>query len=59
MMGGLSSIGLQLPPKAAGGSNLKHALKCAFLVLTAPMGFDAVPGTRWKNMRRLPKTITS
>ncbi len=48
MMGALSNIGQQLPPKAAGGSNLKHALECAFLTLTAPMGFAAILGTPWK-----------
>ena len=36
MMGGLSNIGQQLPPKAVDGSDLKHALECAFLTLTQP-----------------------
>ena len=30
MMGGLSNIGQQLPPKAADGSDLKHSLENAF-----------------------------
>jgi 5-methyltetrahydrofolate--homocysteine methyltransferase len=55
MMGGLSNIGQQLPPKAADGSNLKHALECAFLTLTAPMGFDAILGTPWKKYSPLPE----
>jgi 5-methyltetrahydrofolate--homocysteine methyltransferase len=55
MMGGLSNIGQQLPPKAADGSNLKHALECAFLTLTAPMGFDAILGTPWKKYAPLPE----
>ena len=48
MMGGLSNIGQQLPPKAADGSDLKHALECAFLTLTVPLGFDTVLGTPWR-----------
>ena len=40
MMGGLSNIGQQLPPKAVDGSDLKHAWRCAFLTLTVPHGFD-------------------
>ncbi len=46
MMGGLSNIGQQLPPKAADGSDLKHCLENAFLTLTVPHGFDTVLGTR-------------
>ena len=48
MMGGLSNIGQQLPPKAADGSDLKHALECAFLTLAVPHGFDFVLGTPWR-----------
>lgn len=48
MMGGLSNIGQQLPPRAVDGSDLKHALECAFLTLTVPMGFDTVLGTPWR-----------
>lgn len=55
MMGGLSNIGQQLPPKAVDGSNLKHALECAFLTITAPMGFDAILGTPWKKYAPLPE----
>lgn len=48
MMGGLSNIGQQLPPKAADGSDLKHCLENAFLTLTVPYGFDFVLGTPWR-----------
>ena len=54
MMGGLSNIGQQLPPKAADGSDLKHALECAFLTLTVPLGFDTVLGTPWRAYAPLP-----
>ena len=54
MMGGLSNIGQQLPPKAADGSDLKHALECAFLTLTVPHGFDTVLGTPWRGYEPLP-----
>jgi 5-methyltetrahydrofolate--homocysteine methyltransferase len=53
MMGGLSNIGQQLPAKAADGSNLKHALECAFLTLAVPHGFDTVLGTPWRNYQPL------
>ena len=53
MMGGLSNIGQQLPAKAADGSDLKHALECAFLTLAVPHGFDTVLGTPWRNYRPL------
>jgi 5-methyltetrahydrofolate--homocysteine methyltransferase len=48
MMGGLSNIGQQLPPKAADGSDLKHCLENAFLTLAVPYGFDTVLGTPWR-----------
>ena len=53
MMGGLSNIGQQLPPKAVDGSDLKHALECAFLTLTVPHGFDTVLGTPWRGYEPL------
>jgi 5-methyltetrahydrofolate--homocysteine methyltransferase len=53
MMGGLSNIGQQLPAKAADGSDLKHALECAFLTLAVPYGFDTVLGTPWRNYQPL------
>lgn len=48
MMGGLSNIGQQLPPRAADGSDLKHGLENAFLTLTVQDGFDVVLGTPWR-----------
>lgn len=54
MMGGLSNIGQQLPPKAVDGSDLKHALECAFLTLAVPHGFDTVLGTPWRGYHPLP-----
>ena len=53
MMGGLSNIGQQLPPKAADGSDLKHCLENAFLTLTVAHGFDYVLGTPWRGYQRL------
>lgn len=55
MMGGLSNIGQQLPPKAVDGSDLKHALENAFLTITVPMGFDTVLGTPWRGYAPLPE----
>lgn len=55
MMGGLSNIGQQLPPKAVDGSDLKHTLECAFLTLTVPYGFDTVLGTPWRGYAPLPE----
>lgn len=55
MMGGLSNIGQQLPPKAVDGSDLKHSLECAFLTIAAPLGFDTVLGTPWRGYHPLPE----
>ena len=55
MMGGLSNIGQQLPPKAVDGSDLKHSLENAFLTLTVPQGFDTVLGTPWRHYEPLPE----
>ena len=55
MMGGLSNIGQQLPPKAADGSSLKHSLECAFLTIAVPYGFDTVLGTPWRHYHPLPE----
>lgn len=54
MMGGLSNIGQQLPPKAVDGSDLKHSLECAFLSIAVPHGFDTVLGTPWRGYQPLP-----
>ncbi len=53
MMGGLSNIGQQLPPKAADGSELKQCLENAFLTLAVPHGFDTVLGTPWRGYEPL------
>lgn len=55
MMGGLSNIGQQLPPKAVDGSDLKHSLENAFLTLTVDDGFDTVLGTPWRGYAPLPQ----
>lgn len=55
MMGGLSNIGQQLPPRAADGSDLKHCLENAFLTLAVPDGFDTVLGTPWRGYAPLPQ----
>lgn len=55
MMGGLSNIGQQLPPKAADGSDLKQCLENAFLTLAVPAGFDTVLGTPWRGYAPLPQ----
>jgi 5-methyltetrahydrofolate--homocysteine methyltransferase len=55
MMGGLSNIGQQLPPKASDGSDLKHSLENAFLTITVPLGFDTVLGTPWRGYEQLPE----
>jgi len=54
IMGGLTNIGQQLPPKAADGSDLKLSLECAFLTLAVPLGFDTVMCTPWRNYHPLP-----
>jgi len=54
IMGGLTNIGQQLPPKAADGSDLKLMLECAFLTMAVPLGFDAVLCTPWRKLQRLP-----
>ena len=54
IMGGLTNIGQQLPPKAADGSDLKLGLECAFLTLAVPLGFDAVLATPWRALKPLP-----
>jgi len=54
IMGGLTNIGQQLPPKAADGSDLKLSLECAFLTLAVPLGFDTILCTPWRDYRPLP-----
>jgi len=55
IMGGLTNIGQQLPPKAADGSDLKLSLECAFLTLAVPLGFDTILCTPWRNYHPLPE----
>jgi 5-methyltetrahydrofolate--homocysteine methyltransferase len=55
IMGGLTNIGQQLPPKAADGSDMKLSLECAFLTLAVPLGFDAVLATPWRAYQPLPQ----
>jgi 5-methyltetrahydrofolate--homocysteine methyltransferase len=55
LMGGLSNIGQQMPPKAVDGSDLKHSLECAFLTINVPHGFDTVLGTPWRHYHPLPE----
>jgi len=55
IMGGLTNIGQQLPPKAADGSDLKLSLECAFLTLAVPLGFDTILCTPWRNYQPLLK----
>ena len=50
IMGGLTNIGQQLPPKAADGSDLKLSLECAFLTLAVPLGFDTILCTPWREL---------
>jgi 5-methyltetrahydrofolate--homocysteine methyltransferase len=54
IMGGLTNIGQQLPPKAADGSDLKLSLECAFLTLAVPLGFDTILCTPWRQYQPLP-----
>ena len=54
IMGGLTNIGQQLPPKASDGSDLKLSLECAFLTLAVPLGFDTILCTPWRNYQPLP-----
>ena len=54
IMGGLTNIGQQLPPKAADGSDLKLSLERAFLTLAVPLGFDTILCTPWRNYQPLP-----
>jgi 5-methyltetrahydrofolate--homocysteine methyltransferase len=54
IMGALTNIGQQLPPKAADGSDLKLAIENAFLTLAVPNGLDTIMGTPWRAFTPLP-----
>jgi 5-methyltetrahydrofolate--homocysteine methyltransferase len=55
IMGALTNIGQQMPPKAADGSSLKLALENAFLTVTVPRGLDTLMGTPWNDYHPLPE----
>jgi 5-methyltetrahydrofolate--homocysteine methyltransferase len=55
IMGALTNIGQQMPPKAVDGSDLKQALENAFLTIAVPHGLDTVMGTPWRGYRPLPE----
>jgi len=55
IMGALTNIGQQMPPKAVDGSDLKQALENAFLTIAVPYGLDAVMGTPWRGYQPLPE----
>jgi 5-methyltetrahydrofolate--homocysteine methyltransferase len=54
VMGALTNIGQQMPPKAADGSELKLALENAFLTIAVPNGLDTIMGTPWREYQPLP-----
>jgi 5-methyltetrahydrofolate--homocysteine methyltransferase len=54
IMGAITNIGQQLPPKAADGSDLKLAIENAFLTLAVPHGLDTIMGTPWRAFQPLP-----
>jgi 5-methyltetrahydrofolate--homocysteine methyltransferase len=54
IMGAITNIGQQLPPKAADGSDLKLAIENAFLTLAVPDGLDTIMGTPWRAFQPLP-----
>jgi 5-methyltetrahydrofolate--homocysteine methyltransferase len=54
IMGAITNIGQQLPPKAADGSDLKLAIENAFLTVAVPSGLDTIMGTPWRAFQPLP-----
>ncbi len=54
IMGAITNIGQQLPPKAADGSDLKLAIENAFLTIAVPNGLDTIMGTPWRTFQPLP-----
>ncbi len=55
MMGGISNIGMMLPPVAADGKPLKNRIERAFMTLARPHGFDTILATPWHNYDPLPE----
>jgi len=55
MMGGISNVGMMLPPTASDGLPLKTRIERAFLTLARPYGFDTILATPWHNYEDLPE----
>lgn len=55
IMGAITNIGQQLPPKAADGSDLKLAIENAFMTVAVPWGLDTIMGTPWRAFQPLPE----
>jgi 5-methyltetrahydrofolate--homocysteine methyltransferase len=55
IMGAITNIGQQLPPKAADGSDLKLAIENAFMTVAVPSGLDTIMGTPWRAFQPLPE----
>ncbi len=49
MIGGLSNIAQQLPPREVNGISLSTGIECAFLTRAIPRGLDMILGTPWKD----------
>ncbi|VAV92988.1 hypothetical protein MNBD_ALPHA01-1925 [hydrothermal vent metagenome] len=54
MMGGISNVGMMLPPMASDGKPLKTRIERAFMTLARPYGFDTILATPWHNYAPLP-----
>ena len=55
IMGGISNIGMGLPPKAVDGTALKNGVERAFITLARPLGLDTILATPWENYEPLPE----
>lgn len=55
MMGGISNIGMMLPPTAADGQPLGNRIERAFMTLARPFGFDTILATPWHSYEELPE----
>lgn len=55
MMGGISNIGMMMPPRAKDGQPLKTRIERAFLTLARPHGFDTILATPWHCYDDLPE----
>ncbi len=54
MMGGISNVGMMLPPVASDGKPLKTRIERAFMTLARPYGFDTILATPWHDYAPLP-----